>query len=119
MNNLNTEKRLVWRQDSHAATVRPFGCNSHELVWRPSPGISCCRNFGNRATAPPSSRPRRTWRLPSRHRRATWLRPTRTALPRQTRSLLAIGRSVFAYPFRLAWAMVPWSISSLCSFALA
>jgi len=36
---LNTEKGLVWRQDSHAATVRSFGRNSYGLVWRPSPGI--------------------------------------------------------------------------------
>jgi hypothetical protein len=39
MENLNPEKRLVWCQDSHAATVRPFGHNSHGLVWNPSSGI--------------------------------------------------------------------------------
>ena len=39
MQNLNTERRLVWRQDSHAATVRSFGRNSYGLVWSPSLGI--------------------------------------------------------------------------------
>jgi hypothetical protein len=57
MESLNTEKRLVWRQDSHAATLRPFAPNSHGLVGTLLPvfsPLSKSRKLRNSSAAQPA-----------------------------------------------------------------
>jgi hypothetical protein len=57
MESLNTEKRLVWRQDSHVATLRPFAPNSHGLVGTLLPvfsPLSKSRKLRNSSAAQPA-----------------------------------------------------------------